>query len=138
MVRARASAPRCECTCGLIGCHSRFMRLMHVAISPDPRVIHGTASRYDAGCRCELCVTAKRDHTSSHNQLMNETSRLTAVRHRQEWTGPELEIAVRDDLTAQEAALMLGRTRRAVSTVRKRCREDPRLIRLLGTGGPDD
>ena len=32
------------------------------------------------------------------------------------WTGPELEVASRDDLTAEQIALMLGRTYAAVGT----------------------
>lgn len=49
-----------------------------------------------------------------------------------QWTGPELEIAARDDLTVTEAALMLGRTWKAVRVMRSKLRTDPRKIQLAG------
>lgn len=50
-----------------------------------------------------------------------------------QWTGPELEIAVeRDDLTAQQAGLLIGRSLYAVSHVRQRARREPKLQRVLG------
>jgi hypothetical protein len=57
-----------------------------------------------------------------------------AKRHGQPWTGPELEIAARDDLAIAEAALMIGRTYRAVSGARSQLRRDPRKAALAGLG----
>lgn len=56
----------------------------------------------------------------------------TADHKGQQWTGPELEIAARSDLTALQVAQMLGRTFFAVKTVRGRLRHDPRLSRMAG------
>ena len=50
----------------------------------------------------------------------------------QQWTGPELETVVREDLTAREVAAMLGRSLRAVENMRHRCRTEPKIINLLG------
>ena len=52
------------------------------------------------------------------------------------WTGPELEIAARDDLTVAEIARMLGRTYYAVVTARHRIRRDPRADWLAGLARP--
>lgn len=60
-------------------------------------------------------------------------TRATARRGGYEWTGPELEIAARDDLTVMEMALMLGRSYNAV--IKKRGllrRDDPRTVNLAG------
>lgn len=51
------------------------------------------------------------------------------------WTGPELEIVARTDLTAREAAVMLGRTLYAVKHQRKAIRNDPRKARLADVVG---
>ena len=55
-----------------------------------------------------------------------------ARRHGYVWTGPELEIAARDDLTVEQIALMLGRTYNAVASARRRIRHDPRADFLAG------
>lgn len=49
-----------------------------------------------------------------------------------QWTGPELEMASRTDLTARQVAQMLGRTFYAVRHMRKKLRIDPRYINLAG------
>lgn len=54
------------------------------------------------------------------------------ARNRVQWTGPELELASRPDLTAKAVALMLGRSLYAVTNMRRRLKDDPRLIRLAG------
>jgi hypothetical protein len=66
----------------------------------------------------------------------NAKSRDTAERHGKQWTGPELELAARPDLTARQVAEMTGRTHHAVKTVRKRLQVDPRIIRLAFGGSP--
>ncbi len=47
-----------------------------------------------------------------------------ATRRGQPWTGPEMDIAARADLTAREAALMIGRTAGSVQQMRNRLRRD--------------
>lgn len=58
-----------------------------------------------------------------------------ATRHRREWTGPDLEMAARDDMTMMEIALRLGRTYRAVVKMREKLR-DGRKTRLAETAEP--
>lgn len=60
-------------------------------------------------------------------------TRSQARRNGYQWTGPELEIVAREDLTVKQAALMLGRTFYAVETQRKKLRSgDPKTTRLAG------
>ena len=56
-----------------------------------------------------------------------------ATHHKQEWTGAELEVADRRHLSGTEAALMLGRTAKAVHHARARIdARDPRTLSKLG------
>lgn len=48
------------------------------------------------------------------------------------WTGPELEIAARKDLTATQVARMIGRSPNAVQKIRTKLRRDPRKVLLAG------
>jgi hypothetical protein len=54
-----------------------------------------------------------------------------------EWTGPELEVLARGDLTRAQKALLLGRTYNAVANMLRRVCVDPRTeFLLLGVEGP--
>lgn len=55
-----------------------------------------------------------------------------AHRHRYQWTGPELELADRKDLSAMQVAQMTGRTIKAVKAMRSKLRVEPRLQNLRG------
>lgn len=55
-----------------------------------------------------------------------------ASHHGQQWTGPQLEVAIRNDLTITEKALTLGRTTYAVTEARRRAIHDPKIVALLG------
>lgn len=111
----------CECTCGLLGCAARGRGRTH-----------GKQSTYRDGCTCDLCTAAGTASAKKRHKRTNSTTRATATKYGQQWTGAELEIATRTDLTAREAALMLGRTRKAVQNMRYLCRTDPKFINLLG------
>jgi hypothetical protein len=65
-------------------------------------------------------------------------TRDSARHHYEMWTGPQLEIAAREDLTARQVAVMTGRTLYAVYSARHRLREDPRIISLAGLDDPAD
>jgi hypothetical protein len=75
--------------------------------------------------------TAKRSRKRK-DLLRRET--IDGATHRyQPWTGPQLELAMRYDLTAKEIALMTGRTHSAVQSMRARLRrEDPTTLVLAG------
>jgi hypothetical protein len=68
----------------------------------------------------------------------NVASRGQAARHRYPWTGPELEIAARTDLTAAQVAALLGRTIVAVRHARVKLRTDPKTIMHAGLDDPAD
>lgn len=115
------SAPdnRCECTCGRPGCASLTRP-------------HGTFSRYRIGCRCLECTAAANRNAQPRIEARQRETIAAASKAKQMWTGPELEIATRDDLPIRELALMLGRSYKAVQTIRRKCKQDPRKAYLLG------
>jgi hypothetical protein len=61
----------------------------------------------------------------ARNRLNHSTSRPRGSR-KDRWTGPELELAARKDLSEAEVANMVGRTPNAVSKIRHKLRTDPR------------
>lgn len=119
----------------------------------------------EKGCRCDQCRKWKRErdrrqrarkpekarerhrrwksaHAEEHiattrrnMKKLNDKLRETADRHGQEWTGVELEIASRPDLTARQVAVILHRTLSAVANMRQRLASDldPR-DRMLANG----
>lgn len=64
-------------------------------------------------------------------ERIQDRTRQAATRHRYQWTGPELELANRSELKAREVAEMTGRTLKAVKSMRKRLRDEPKLQALL-------
>lgn len=89
---------------------------------------HGVAGYIFYGCRCSTCTAA----SARANSQRNAPTVDGAARRGHEWTGPELELAARDDLTAVEIARMLGRTRYAVTSMRYKLRREPAKQRLAG------
>jgi hypothetical protein len=77
----------------------------------------------------------KREAEVASKQEANRKSREAAARHYWPWTGTELEIASREDLTEAQVASMLGRTLGSVNTMRGKLRDDPRL-QMLRDGAP--
>lgn len=73
------------------------------------------------------------EHALRQNRK-NAESRSLARRNGQQWTGAELELAARADLTAAEVGVMIGRTILAVQNARFRLRRDPKTIALAGAG----
>lgn len=61
----------------------------------------------------------------------NSQALAQAANHYKDWTGPELEIAARKDLSASQVAKMLGRTIYAVKTVRIELARDPRKFKMV-------
>lgn len=99
---------------------------------------HGTQRRFADGCRCADCSWIYRQicrQQRAYSHRRNDLSRDSAHRSGYEWTGPELEIASRDDLSASEVAAMLGRTIWAVQRQRVLLSVDPRKITLAGVSG---
>jgi hypothetical protein len=94
---------------------------------------HGTNGYVGYGCRCEMCRQSMRGHRERHRLAVNAETRAKAAHYGEEWTGPQLEIALDATKTAREAASQLGRTLIAVLQVRaKERRGDPRTVRLAG------
>lgn len=78
----------------------------------------------------EYRVTERR-RTDRKRSSANTQLRASASRHGLEWTGPEMAVADRTDLTHRQVAAMLGRSLYAVRSVRRRLqREEPRYVAL--------
>lgn len=147
----------CRCDVCTAAHSAKMRRARQVRIQKmlagDPAVPHGTASGYVSwGCRCDPCVAAaaaaRAEHPSRRDykaiyarhqaelraaaKQRNDESRDRAERHYQPWTGPDLEMALREDLTVAEVAAALGRTQRAVQNIRFKHRHEPRLQNLAG------
>lgn len=116
---------------------------------------HGTASGYrNQGCRCAPCKQAgakqNKEKYPDRGKYYSGATDETRARSRRyhaaaqaktlegagnrykEWTGPELEIASRRELSAKQVALMLGRTVAAVKNIRRKLTYDPRKINAAG------
>lgn len=98
---------------------------------------HGIHKYNKFGCRCDVCEAAATYYrTKTNDRLEALAPAATAPRWGYQWTGPELEIASRPDLSALQVAQMIGRTVHAVRTARQRMKADPRFITLAGVRRP--
>lgn len=78
---------------------------------------HGTTTGCDHhGCRCTPCSAAY----IARYQRAQQATRERAVHNRAPWTENEMTIAMAPDLTAKQAALLLGRSYAAVKSMRSR------------------
>lgn len=82
--------------------------------------------RPDGYAECWTCLAATK-------RAKNEATRPNASRWGYLWTGPELELVyTRNDLSPEQLARMLGRTKSAVESARTAVRKDPRKRFLAG------
>lgn len=114
-------------------------------------ITHGTDGYSNWGCRCDVCRQAhaiqvrpstarwqdrnrlaRNDRNARDFAAMQEETRERASRNGYQWTGPELELAARKDLSAREVAIMIGRTLSAVQHIRRKLKEDPATINIAG------
>lgn len=90
----------------------------------------------NAALNREIQAEWRRRNPGAAQQKLDEyaaTTRPRAVHHRQEWTGAQLEIVARNDLSLTEMALMTGRTYVAVKGARRKIEmRDPSIITRLG------
>lgn len=83
--------------------------------------------------RADEAARERHAHNKRHDKLRAQNSTMpTAGRRGLTWTGPELEIVARTDLTAEQAAQMLGRTYHGVAMQRRKLGIDPRKRDLAG------
>lgn len=93
---------------------------------------HGISGRQNYLCKCETCMQAQRSATRHWQRSRNDQLLDRARRHNQQWTGPELELAARRELSARQVAEMVGRTMYAVMSMRHRLEIEPKLQTLAG------
>lgn len=95
-------------------------------------VPHGLTGRLNYGCKCSVCRAASREAGAKWQRAANRETLDRVTRHNQQWTGPEMELAARKDLSAREVAEMIGRTMWAVRTMRRRLAKEPSQQWLAG------
>ena len=77
---------------------------------------------------------ALRNHADRQRGRAQSRTMERARNRGQQWTGPQLEIAAREDLTAAEVAVLTGRTLYAVKHARRKLRDEPKWIQVVGLG----
>ena len=77
-------------------------------------------------------LTRGRDMSSRHSKKKQVRSLAGASRRGLQWTGPELEMVMRSDLTVEQIAKAIGRTFAATAHARHRAKTDPKFIALAG------
>lgn len=88
-------------------------------------------SRRKARDKDKQRLGAGQSRTKVRRQRRQEETVNGARNHRKEWTGPELEVAARAELTTREVATILGRTFHAVAHKRSSM-NDPKVAALAG------
>jgi len=78
--------------------------------------------------RVSTCSTCWPALLAERAAVVQARTARSAGHHGAEWTGPEIEIVLRPDLTAEEVAAMLGRTYNAVVTARWKAKHLPAWI----------
>jgi len=122
----------CECDVCRDAVSERNQLQRRSRVERSEQAPHGTKAAYSGwGCRCAECRRAGNEYRQG---IYSETLD-GASNHFKKWTGPEMEILERGDLSHREAALLLGRTVWAVQTMRRRLRAEPKVIQVVGIGG---
>lgn len=62
----------------------------------------------------------------------NAQTKSNAHHHGDQWTGPEIEMALREDLSIKELARLLGRSAYAIASIRYKATHDPKWISIAG------
>lgn len=122
------------------GCEDLLITPIHLVLKsagPLPRCRRCSVSQVTANRNRRQRVDPEfrrklRRRTDRLRKRMNDALNDAAVNHGKQWTGPELEILCREDLTHRQAAEALGRTLYAVRHQRQLLRVDPRKINLAG------
>lgn len=122
------SRPLLARTCGICG---TFLQAEAFPRSGDGTHSHTCTACSRAAMSPEQRARANERGRDSDSHIQ-AASTPGASRHGYQWTGPELEIALRADLSLRDAAAMLGRTYYAVQAARHKARTDPKWIQVAG------
>lgn len=148
---------RCDtCRAGNAERNRRYRKRMQEKFkNGSVEIQHGAGGYTNWGCRCDVCKQVhlsrnkgaaeawrarhpekdKKQRSRAWLKAFNKAqaeSLTKATRHRAQWTGHEMELAARSDLSSRQVALVLGRTVAAVRTMRQRLRRDPATIGVAG------
>jgi hypothetical protein len=93
--------------------------------------VHGREGYSIYRCRCDICGAAQAAYIKRY--ATDRDALLSNPRRYAEWTGPELETVMRDDLSLYEIAELVGRSYSSVVRARSQLRHgDARMRRLAG------
>lgn len=125
---------KCRCAhCSKAWSAYQEIRREQRKVSEEGIIPHGTPSGYTAwSCRCTACREAFHAAYGPKIVTRNAASRQQAKNHGKMWTGPELELLARSELTVDYLAEHLGRSRFAVQHQRLRVRSEPVTVWLAG------
>jgi hypothetical protein len=122
------------CRCDLCRAWAHQMSQEHRARHPDITQRQSESNRRWRAANPEKHLAAVR-RRNRRDQAQNAESAAKARErghHNHQWTGPELEIAARPDLTPVQVAAMIGRSIRGVTEMRIRIKKEPKLQMLAG------
>lgn len=112
------------CRCEVCSSAQKLHNITTQERSREGRIDHvrgGIAS----GCPCDKCKSAR----NRLAQTRNAESRSRASNHRLPWSGAELEMLTRSDVSITELAEKLGRSWSAVQRMRSRVASEPKFAR---------
>lgn len=98
-------------------------------------VEHGLSGYSNYDCRCKVCDAAGKESNQRIVKKLQDATVDTAVNWGKEWTGPELEVLTRTDMTISEMAKALGRTYKGVAGMKRKMNDHPREQWLAGERG---
>jgi hypothetical protein len=120
------------------GCRCKKCKAWQRAYSQARRTPELAAAQLESQKRWRRANPAKQAARVADNvarvKRQNEELRECAARHGQQWTGTDLEMAARKDLTVAEIAAVLGRSLRSVSTMRQCLADGNPRDRMLAHG----
>lgn len=131
MYRSGCRCSQCTATSRGVAKRSRVRARERLKTGSD-QIEHGVEGYNYWGCRCEECKEAAAASTRRRRGAYQSRTLSQARNYGKEWTGPELELAARTDLTAEEVASMLGRTYAAVARMRERLQREPKYANVAG------
>jgi hypothetical protein len=127
---------------GIYGCRCERCRAWEHDNYQEQRKAHPPGPESEAAhsrvWRAENPEKAAAARAKGHaaQQRKNAALRDVASRHGQEWTGTDLEMASRADMTAEQVARVIGRTIRSVTSMREELRSSDPRNRMLRDGTP--
>ena len=126
---------KCGCRCDLCrAAYSEYRKAKKAerALRAAAEAPHGTLVGYvNWACRYADCGRIFFAYSNRLNKQQNSESLPAASRRGQDWTGPELEVVLREGENDREKAKILGRTLMSIRVIRHRIKTDARIAAFV-------